>query len=153
MPGNVTGGLNADVHVVLQMLDDNPIEDEPSVGTIVRSLPGNFDRNNTNHRHMIRHLYRNFYGVERNLLENKTGANVPLSPRERDIIVYCIVEKMDVEFCHKLLPYRESDSIDKLYKAVEEKEYHSNQEHVDHVRRTVGMIYDLEIGEGESTLK
>ena len=118
--------------------------DEPSVGLIVRSLPGRiFDDNNENHRRIGRHLYRNFYG-ETDILENKTGANLPLSRRERDIIVYCIAECMGAEFCQRFLPYRDHDTIDKLYNAVKMQGCHENKEHVDHVRRAVRRIFELE---------
>jgi len=140
--GNAIQGLSADM--VREMIEHIGMYDEPSVGSIIRSLPGGiFDDKDSNHRRIGRHLYRNFCG-ETDILENKTGENLPLSRRERDIIVYCIAKCMGAEFCKEYLPYRDDDTIDELYTAVKMQGYHENQEHVDHVKRTVGIIFELE---------
>eukprot|EP00562_Extubocellulus_spinifer_P000014 CAMPEP_0178477746 /NCGR_PEP_ID=MMETSP0696-20121128/4292_1 /TAXON_ID=265572 /ORGANISM="Extubocellulus spinifer, Strain CCMP396" /LENGTH=363 /DNA_ID=CAMNT_0020105071 /DNA_START=276 /DNA_END=1364 /DNA_ORIENTATION=+ len=142
VPGNAIHGLSADV--VCELISDIDMTDEPSVGLIIRSLPGGiFDDKNESHRCIGRHLYRNFYG-EMDILESKTGANLPLSRRERDIMVYCIAGGMGAEFCQEYLPYRDDNTIIRLHKVIEAQGFHKNQEHVDHVKRAVGIIFDLE---------
>ena len=134
------------LEIIFQMLEDNEIHDEPTTGTIIRSLPGRFGSDNQSNRNTMRHLYRNFQGEEK-LFKNKSGRRLPLSKRERDIIVYCVAEKKGVEFCHRFLPYRENanGNIERLYDAIEKLEYSKNQHHLEHVRHTVrDYIVNLE---------
>ena len=121
------------------------LENQEGAGMLIDALPKECGlvRDDPNHRNLIRHLYRNFQG-EGNLLENKTGDKLPVSLQERDICVYAAVLEKGFDFLAHFIPYRSGDDVMKIYHRTQDKGFEHNEEHVAHVKRTVGLIERLE---------
>ena len=130
--------------IVLQLLEDH--EDfDPSIEVLIEALPKECGlvRDDQNHRNLIRHLYRNFQG-EGNLLENRTGDKLPVSLQERDICVYAAILEKGFDFLVHFIPYRSREDVVAIYRRTKDKGFQRNEEHVAHVKRTIGLIESLE---------
>ena len=128
--------------LISQMFKDNPPDSNATVGSCIRSFKrGLFDENDEKDRDMIFFLYRNFHGENDVVKESRADA-LYMTRHERDIIVYCIVEKMDTADCMKLMPYRAQNCIEAFYRKTKIECFHENDNHVAHVRKTIGATIE-----------
>jgi len=70
------------------------------------------------------------------------------SRREFDIILYALSIEMDSSKCHRLLlPYRDAESIERIFRVVEPNRYHEKKKYLSymsHVKKCVERILSIE---------
>jgi len=123
--GNIRG---LDRQKLIQFLEEAQKMSNSSTDELCKLLPDDVERDH------IPHLFRNFNDcIDR--IDGSGAKNVFLSPREIDILTCCVARGKTRKECHRLMPYRNFNTLTGWWRGIKSREYHKQANYLQEATR------------------